>query len=745
MGCGSSKANVDFGELDQARKQKDAAVFIDDSVGGYVGNNNKPTAGHHAQQAPPPHTSSNSNSLLPQPKQILQAATPALENLATGPSFVTQVKATTAIVLGKTHSTAARGAHHLKNVFATPISDNEYDNFVAPVFGKNQEEKQFIRTALKQNFVFASLSEREIRTIIDAFEQITVNKVGEIVIKQGDVGDYFYVLRSGKIRFEVNNQVVGYADPGQSFGELAMLYTSPRAASAIAQFAPSSLYRVDQKTFRYIMQSQTLQTEADKKSLLESVTFLKDLDPTDINKLVHVMTPRKFEAGEYLVRKGDHSADDVQTFFVIQEGKVKVTDITIGSTDYEDQVLGAGDYFGERALMTKEPRTANCVATTKGIALTIDNETFVKVVGNLSALTTKAEDRRKLAAIKVFQMTKLSMSTLGSIAEQMLEQTVPPHTTIFAQDDPKTPAALYFVRSGNVRVYSNDGRVDNIIDSGGYFGEDMMEVDIGKVKISGDAQSITAPKYNAMTLNGEVTLAVLTIDDLRDVIDTTQLGHPKKRQPASVIDSDISLASLKKHAILGAGTFGQVWLVSHQSGASEARRPYALKIQSKYELVSNHQARGVVNEKNLMQRLHHPFLIRLVQTYQDKQYVYMLLGLVQGGELFSLLHQASYDGISEKDAKFYGAGILEGLSHMHRRHILYRDLKPENVLIDAEGYPVIVDFGFGKWFRWGSKSSDRRAKTTIFVPIIGPVSLTICFSLTCHSMRASHFNHRVLK
>jgi len=105
----------------------------------------------------------------------------------------------------------------------------------------------------------------------------------------------------------------------------------------------------------------------------------------------------------------------------------------------------------------------------------------------------------------------------------------------------------------------------------------------------------------------------------------------------------------------------------------------------------------VVREKNIMQQLHHPFLINLVQTYQDEQRVYMLLGLVQGGELFSLLHQATHDGIPEKDAKFYGAGIIEGLSYMHRRQILYRDLKPENVLIDSEGYPVIVDLGFAKY------------------------------------------------
>lgn len=228
------------------------------------------------------------------------------------------------------------------------------------------------------------------------------------------------------------------------------------------------------------------------------------------------------------------------------------------------------------------------------------------------------------------------------------------------------------------------------IDSGGYFGEDMLEIDIGGMKKGTDYVA----KYTVKTLGEGVVLGVLTMEKCRQIIDTTILGHGKRKKAASHIDSKIPFDTLKKHSILGAGTFGQVWLVSHVS-SSGTRRPYALKIQSKYELIQNHQAKGVVQEKNLMQQLHHPFLINLVQTYQDQQYVYMLLGLVQGGELFSLLHQTSYDGISEKDAKFYAAGVIEGLSHMHRRHILYRDLKPENVLIDGEGYPVIVDFGFG--------------------------------------------------
>ena len=74
----------------------------------------------------------------------------------------------------------------------------------------------------------------------------------------------------------------------------------------------------------------------------------------------------------------------------------------------------------------------------------------------------------------------------------------------------------------------------------------------------------------------------------------------------------------------------------------------------------------------------------------------MLLKLYQGGELNSVIHTATRDGIPERAARFYAANILEGLSYMHRRHIIYRDLKPANVMLDADGYTVIVDFGFAK-------------------------------------------------
>lgn len=368
MGCGQSKSTtVDFSELDMKKSEKMAAS----------GHSSNGRASSAALNGP---MESFARQAKPVMDSLLKESTPKLSR---------QVMATGAVMMG-TPSKQKANAHHLKNVFAPPLEDPA--SFTAPVYQKKPDEKQFIKDALMSNFVFAALSERELRTIIDAFEAFNV-RADETIIHQGDVGDYFYVLRKGTVRFEVNSKVVGHAGEGKSFGELALLYTSPRAASVIAE-SKAVLYRVDQKTFRYIMQSQTLQTENDKKDLLKGVSFFNVLDPADINKLVHTMIPRVFEAGEYIVKKGDEGG----TFFVIQEGKVRVTDISIGSTSYEDQVLGPGDYFGERALVHKEPRSANVVGKTRGIALSIDKETFEKVVGNIAILTIKAEDKRKLVS-----------------------------------------------------------------------------------------------------------------------------------------------------------------------------------------------------------------------------------------------------------------------------------------------------------------------------------------------------------
>jgi hypothetical protein len=285
----------------------------------------------------------------------------------------------------------------------------------------------------------------------------------------------------------------------------------------------------------------------------------------------------------------------------------------------------------------------------------------------------------------------LSKPIFASLAALFIEKTYPANSAIITEGE-TTSAALYIVRSGQVVLKSKSKAAEEkIIESGGYFGEGMFEIDIGGLKTKSDYD----PQYSTTTLSDPVVIGTLSIESCRTVIDTTTLGK-KSTDTIEKIKTPIAMEDLERHTILGAGTFGQVWLVSHVNSDGE-RDPYAFKIQSKYELIKSHQAKGVVQEKRIMEQLNHPFLTHLSATYQDKQFIYMLLGIVQGGELYSILHSQTRDGIDEKDVIFYASGILEGLSHMHRSHILYRDLKPENVMIDKEGYPVIIDFGFGTY------------------------------------------------
>lgn len=140
------------------------------------------------------------------------------------------------------------------------------------------------------------------------------------------------------------------------------------------------------------------------------------------------------------------------------------------------------------------------------------------------------------------------------------------------------------------------------------------------------------------------------------------------------------------------GAFGKVWLVT----AQEDKVPYALKTIGKRQLLESNQVKGVLREKQIMASIEHPFILPLIGSFQDETNLYLLLPLIQGGELFNVVHTDKHDGLSNENSRFYGGCILEALGHLHARNIVYRDMKPENALIDSKGYCIMVDLGFAK-------------------------------------------------
>lgn len=160
------------------------------------------------------------------------------------------------------------------------------------------------------------------------------------------------------------------------------------------------------------------------------------------------------------------------------------------------------------------------------------------------------------------------------------------------------------------------------------------------------------------------------------------------------IDNDKSYKSkinqLEFLSTVGTGTFGRVLVVRNKTN----QEYYALKIMSIMEVLRLKQTEHVKNEKDILSEVNHPFIINLYWTCHSDRFLYMLLEYVCGGELFSYLRNSVR--FPNETANFFAAEIVSALEYLHSHSIIYRDLKPENLLLDRQGHVRICDFGFAK-------------------------------------------------
>lgn len=120
----------------------------------------------------------------------------------------------------------------------------------------------------------------------------------------------------------------------------------------------------------------------------------------------------------------------------------------------------------------------------------------------------------------------------------------------------------------------------------------------------------------------------------------------------------------------------------------------AIKYLKKYDLIKNKQVDHVHDEVTLISNMKHPNIVSFDGFTQDDCYLYLVMEFVQGGEFFIYLR--SVGKLKPLDASFYGAQVAQIFEYMHSMNIVYRDLKPENLLINADGYLKLTDFGFAK-------------------------------------------------
>uniref|UniRef100_A0A914ZV10 cGMP-dependent protein kinase n=4 Tax=Parascaris univalens TaxID=6257 RepID=A0A914ZV10_PARUN len=440
---------------------------------------------------------------------------------------------------------------------------------------KSAGSKQLIRDAVQKNDFLRQLAKEQVIELVECMYEMRA-RAGQWIIQEGEPGDRLFVVAEGELQVSREGTVLGTIGPAVVVGELAILYNCVRTASVQA-LTDVQLWVLDRSVFQMITMRLGMERHAQLMAFLSKVSIFENLSEDRISKIADVLDQDYYSGGNYIIREGEKG----DTFFILNSGQVRVTQLIEGEPEpREIRILKQGDFFGEKALLGEEVRTASVIAMNPGVeVLTLDRESFTKLIGDLDALKRDYGDSQRRA------------------------------TVVLPEPPSPSKAAI------------------------------------------------------------EKEFAVLQLKQLRRL------------------------------ATLGVGGFGRVELVCVNGDKS---RTFALKALKKKHIVDTRQQEHIFAERNIMMEARSDWIVKLFTTFRDAKYVYMLLEVCLGGELWTTLRDRGH--FDDYTARFYVACVLEGLEYLHRKNIVYRDLKPENCLLTNTGYLKLVDFGFAKKLASGRKT-----------------------------------------
>ncbi|XP_041045020.1 cGMP-dependent protein kinase 2 isoform X3 [Carcharodon carcharias] len=427
-----------------------------------------------------------------------------------------------------------------------------------------------------------------------------------------------------------------------------------------------------------------------KKLITEALNknqFLKRLETQHVRDMVECMYEKNYQHGDYIIKQGEPG----NHLFVLAEGKLEVLQNSKILTS-----ISIWTAFGELAILYNCTRTASVKAVSSVKTWVLDQDVF----RNIMRGTTQARQEQYRNFLRSVSLLKnLPEDKLMKIVDCLEVEYYDKGDYIIREGE--EGSTFFILAKGKVKVtqsteYHIEPQLIKVLQRGDYFGE--------KALIRTFNQTVGTFDELQNYLQGYVAELARDDEKRHAKISTSVQGGEislemiRMKEKVATFSPTSPFRNLEIITTLGIGGFGRVELVKMKN----ENVTFAVKCIKKKHIVDTRQQEHIYSEKKILEEACSPFIVTLFRSFKDNKYVYMLLEACLGGEIWSTLRDRGC--FDECTAKFCISCVTEAFDYLHHIGVIYRDLKPENLMLDTEGYVKLVDFGFAKKIGKGQKT-----------------------------------------
>ena len=484
------------------------------------------------------------------------------------------------------------------------------------------------------------------------------------IFNKGSISNCIYILKDGSIDLSKDGKTMKVLSKGECFGALEIIGNSNRITDAVAK-EKTHLLAIPIFWLKYLYGANYRSVLALSmiKLAFMNCPNLKKLNLKFLDEIFNLITFKFYEKESIILKSGENSLIivTVEGELLDEEGKVicQRNNVLFGKEIYDED-------------MTKSMTNIKCRPNS-----------FLAILKN-SDLKQHFKCSLKMLGEKSSFIEQLKNAKLEILSKKIKVEKVANNKNVITQGEEGT--RFYIIKKGQVDIFVKDKYI-RTMNENEYLGERAL--------------FFKEPRSATAKAHGDCEVYYLEKDAFETVIEKNLKDYLKDR--LYLQDNTVQLQDLIYYMKLGSGSYGNVSLVR----SSKTKYFYAIKNISCKQILYTQLHQNLELERKILVKIDHPFIVKLVKTMKDHNYVYFLMDYIKGKELFDVIRDIGL--LNKFQTQFYGASIMLAVQYLHERKMIYRDIKPENIMVLGNGYIKLIDFGT-------AKAITDRTKTIIGTP-----------------------------